>query len=273
LVTGDKKTVTRKDLSWKEAAKFYHWRYSQKFSNWNLKHPFSFFTGSTQPVERPRASWAQLLLAFGLRDTSKITYKHMDADLIPSSIDVPVQRIMLYDLGFLCLLLGFGSINIDQRKRDFTAVGPFGTISTYEKSDLGKVLRFEGDIFSIHEMIFQGRLQLLHHWMPAANGELAVGPKYVFSGYFYPLDLLSRAMAEKWGEATFNENLDKNLNAFFQSLIGTTKLTRGQVAAEAALFDEISKSTSKRIQLIRSVSRRLSAKRVSRHITLERDRK
>ena len=115
------------------------------FQRWKARNP-------SQALIRPRASWAQLLLAIGILDTAYLTHKHADADLIPSNFDAPMQRIRLHDLGFLALLLGFTTIDISTHERNFEAKGPYGTITTLTLPEVGKVLRFEGDMLAIHSL-------------------------------------------------------------------------------------------------------------------------
>ena len=241
-MVNEDKTITTKDLDWREKSVFLWWR---------IRHRFSF-------VIRPRASWAQLLLALGIRDTGAITYRHADADLIPTSIDAPVQRIKLFDLGILSLLLGFKSVTIDLRNRNFTAIGQFGTITTTPQSDIGKVLRFEGDIFAIHREISKGHPAMLPSCAGCANGKLGFGPKYTFSGYFYPMNLLPQAIAENWDKETFNRIQTQTLI----SNLRTAKLGVGQVAAEAALFGEVYASASKRVQTTQSAPEQFASNKV-----------
>ncbi|KAJ0423137.1 hypothetical protein BJY00DRAFT_310263 [Aspergillus carlsbadensis] len=119
------------------------WLGRLRYMKWRATHP-------TVPQSRPRATWAQLIRAAAITDTSSIVLRHLDADSIPSSIDVPIQRARLFDIGCLALILGFDSIKIDSANRDFTAVSRYGTITTEEIPTFGKVIRFEGDIYGIY---------------------------------------------------------------------------------------------------------------------------
>lgn len=152
-----------------------------------------------------------MLLALGIRDTSSITYRHADADLIPSTFDVPVQRVKLFDLGILSLLLGFKSVRINVRESTFEAVGQFGTITTILSPNVGKFLRFEGDIFAISAQISKGHPTVLLNYASVANGKLALGPDYVMNGYFFPLQLLPIAVTENWDEDRFDDELKQEL--------------------------------------------------------------
>lgn len=214
-----KRLVTSKDLTWRETWTL-RW--------WKFRHP-------SQVIIRPRASWAQLLLAFGIRDTSEITYKHADADLIPSSFDAPVQRIKLCDLGCLALLLGFTTVKIDVRERNFEATGPFATITTMTLPDTGKILRFEGDIFTISKDFRKGLAQFLLHNSGIMNANLAVGPDFTMNGYLFPLHILKLATAERWEKERFSTEM----SAAMHSTMGQVDFSAGQIGVEAALFREL----------------------------------
>lgn len=107
------------------------------------------------PMSAPRASWAQMLLALGIKETKTLAIdtREIDADTIPASIDVAVQGVRLFDLGILAFSMAYTSVSIDIIAREFRAVGPFAVISTEEVETFCKVLRFEGDIYSIRRTI------------------------------------------------------------------------------------------------------------------------
>jgi hypothetical protein len=93
-------------------------------------------------LQRPKASWAQLLLALGIRNTKRLRLRMVDADGVLDAIDAPIQRIRLKSLGMLAHLLGFKSASIHFAERQFLALSPQGTISTIDISTLGKVIHF-----------------------------------------------------------------------------------------------------------------------------------
>lgn len=68
------------------------------------------------PDARPRASWAQLLYALGIADVKALKGPkpyYVDADTIPDSIDVAVQRVRIHELGRIALILGFHKVQVD----------------------------------------------------------------------------------------------------------------------------------------------------------------
>lgn len=223
-------TVTTKKLSWAECWILWWWKLRNR----------------SRPIIRPRASWAQLIIALGISDTSSLEYKHADADLIPGSVDVPIQRVRLFELGYLAFTLGFKHVKIKLSERTFEAVGEFGTISTIFQSDLGKVLRFEGDMLAIHSQISKGHpLNLINNYV-MVNGKLQLGPGFAANGFFYPLHLLPVAIRNGWTQEIF----DRKLREFIVSSLSndsTPRLPKGEVAAEAVLFGEIFEQKSETI--------------------------
>jgi hypothetical protein len=149
-------------------------------------------------MRRPRATWAQLLRAFGLRDIRAIIRKNpIDADTIPSAIDVPIQRIRLMDLGHMALIMGFTSVEVNVQKREFRATGPHGSITTEDLVNFGKVLRFEGDMFAIHGNVNLCEPRWLSWCAGYPLGRLVWGNVTVWDTGCR-LDLFSRAVVEGW---------------------------------------------------------------------------
>ncbi|KAL2264055.1 hypothetical protein VTK26DRAFT_2841 [Humicola hyalothermophila] len=206
--------VTSKELTWAETAQLVWWK---------LKH-------HSGPVNRPRASWAQMLMALGIRDTRSLVYKHADADVIPGSVDAPIQRVKLYELGLLALYLGFKKVTIDTRERNFEAIGHFGTITTLRNNELGKVLHFEGDILAIFAQISKGSIGA---YEDCVIGKLSFAPGVSTNGIICPLHLLLLVIANRWDRDTFRDKQRQ----YLRKVQTEEGLTKGQIAAEASLFD------------------------------------
>jgi hypothetical protein len=174
---------------------------------------------------RPRASWAQLFLALEVRDTSPLFLRYMDAESIPSSLDVPPQRVRLRDLGELALLLGFSSVSIDPDLRKFTATSPFATISTEEVQVLGKILRFEGDLLALHSYTCRCPPTYLLRGERLAMARISFG-KYLTNGFAIPVELLANAMRKKMASSDYHT---AEINDFLDDLgipdteVGTIK--------------------------------------------------
>jgi len=206
--------ITSKDLTWSETAELIWWK----------------LTHSSGVINRPRASWAQMLMAFGIRDTKSMVYKHADADIIPGSVDAPIQRVKLFDLGMLALYLGFKKVTINARERHFEAIGDFGTITTLKSNELGKVLHFEGDILAIYAQISKGSINAYSDFM---IGKFSFAPGISMNGIICPLHLLVQVSAQRWGRDKFRQEQ----RAYLLKVQAEEGLAKGQVAAEASLFD------------------------------------
>ncbi|KAK4150014.1 hypothetical protein C8A00DRAFT_37391 [Chaetomidium leptoderma] len=213
-LVGDSDPVTSKELTWTETAQLVWWK----------------LTHTAGPVNRPRASWAQMLMAFGIRDTSSMVYKHADADIIPGSVDAPIQRVKLFDLGMLALYLGFKKVTINARDRHLEAIGAFGTITTLKNNELGKVLHFEGDTLAIFAQISKGSINAYNDF---TIGKFSFAPGISMNGIICPLHLLLQVSSQRWDRDRFRAKQRTYLGAV-QSEEG---LAKGQVAAEASLFE------------------------------------
>jgi hypothetical protein len=180
--------VTVFELPWAAWVPYFYWR---------LKN-------STNKL-RPRASWAQLFDALHIKDTSGLLITHMDADTIPSILDVPPQRVKFRDLGILAFMLGFSSVTIDTNLRTFKAQSPFATISTEEIQTVGKVLRFEGDILALHTYTCRCLATYLLRAISLVNGQVSFG-KYVANGFAIALDSLASAIKSNQDTTTYDSS-------------------------------------------------------------------
>lgn len=181
----ENRTVSIWDLKPRQALAFLRYR---------QMHPY-------RPIERPRASWAQLLVALGILNVKPLILRLVGSDTVHSNLDTPLQRVSVRDLGHLAFVLGFQSVKIDISNRTFLAFSPAGSITTEEVPVLGKVLRFEGDIVQLHGTI--GRC--VPSWIARAS-RLIVGQAsfgiFRTNGIFWPLGLLGSCIS------TGNENTE-----------------------------------------------------------------
>lgn len=179
--------VTTADLSWAEYAQFVWYR---------LWHPL-------RRVQRPRASWAQIIVALGVKDTARMTFHRADAESIPATQDTPVQRIKVRDLGMLAFVMGFHTVELDIVRREFRAYSPIGTITTQDLG-VGRGLKFEGDIVAIHDLISRCATEWVYRAADLIPGILSFG-KFCALNAFQPLPTLARAIAENISTNAFHE--------------------------------------------------------------------
>src|ERR1700733_7395804 len=85
LTRNGERPFTLKDLTFQGQIKMIWWK---------LRHQ-----PLVRPIQRPRASWAQMFYAFGVTDTRNLRIAVAEADSIPEDIDVPIQRVRLNELG------------------------------------------------------------------------------------------------------------------------------------------------------------------------------
>ncbi|KAK3389219.1 hypothetical protein B0H63DRAFT_537002 [Podospora didyma] len=145
------------DLPWKY---WFHWQW------WIFWNP-------PQRLDRPRASWAQILRAFGVTNVKKITLRHIDAGSIPTNMDIPIQRVKLFDMGILALTMGFTTIAIDAAQRISAPPVPLASLPS-------KMCRTS------------------ESWptLPHVNGKQLFGS--LLGSVVAPLPVLTTALSENW---------------------------------------------------------------------------
>ncbi|CAO2649518.1 Nn.00g069030.m01.CDS01 [Neocucurbitaria sp. VM-36] len=99
--------------------------------------------------DRPRATWAQIVQAFNITNPSSLVEAYLDSDTIPSAIDVPIQRVRVFDLAQLALYLGCTKVEVNAEERYLRATGPVCTLKTEVIPTFGNAIRFEGDLAAL----------------------------------------------------------------------------------------------------------------------------
>ncbi|KAJ4367053.1 hypothetical protein N0V83_007583 [Neocucurbitaria cava] len=158
---------------------------------------------------RPRATWAQIVQAFNITNPSSLVEAYHDSDRIPSAIDVPIQRVRLFDLAQLALWLGCTKVEVNTEGRYLRATGPVCTLKTEEIPTFGNAIRFEGDLAAlmdrdlgahdaatvlVADRICQGRFLSGIH----------VGELKAFRTHF---DILCFCLGNKWSSKRYYEAL------------------------------------------------------------------
>jgi hypothetical protein len=188
------------------------------------------FSNPRTPMIRSRATWSQMLLSYGIKDTKSLTRRLVDADSIPASLDVPIQHIKLWELGIIAFTLGFTTVNIDFGQRKFHALGPMASLTTTEVPSFGSVIRFDGDIFGLHETITRSSATWLSSLSLFANGIIQFG-KYRTNGAWLPLDILTDAIKYEWKGDEYREKVrDRVWNLDEEDVKG------GNLRGEASCF-------------------------------------
>ncbi|ORX93312.1 hypothetical protein BCR34DRAFT_240011 [Clohesyomyces aquaticus] len=139
LVGDNGRPLTSGILTWQELVRYMWWK----------------CTHTVLPYERPRATWAQIIRAFGIFDGESLVLRKLNTNTIPSTIDAPIQRVKLWDLGCLSLLMGCTDVSVNIQSRQFHAEGMYCTLSTEDLPMFGQAVKFEGDIHSINGQLAQ----------------------------------------------------------------------------------------------------------------------
>lgn len=187
-----KEYVTRHTLGLLHRIRFWWWR----------QRNIIFLT------DRPRATWANILQSYRITDATHLIQFGLDADAIPSGIDVPVQRIRLLDLGQIALTMGCTNVEIDIATRNFRAEGPTCIITSENIPAFGIAAKFEGDIRFISQIeIWKCNHESLALAMAMTLGQFSIG-KYLARG-LVDLPLLYQAVDESWTRSVFFETSER----------------------------------------------------------------
>jgi len=163
-------------------------------------------------MERPRASWAQILAIFRLKDLSSMTIHLVNAESIPNTMDTPVQRIKLRQLAKLAFVLGFQSVELSIPRRYFRATSPIGSITIQQTDAVGSFLRFEGDIIAFRTLITRCSARWVLRGAELVEGRISFG-KYLAAQNFHPLRTLSRAIRDNLPSGTYDDEERKDVLA------------------------------------------------------------
>jgi hypothetical protein len=156
------------------------------------------------PPDRPRASWAIMMQIYRITDASDLVLEYLDADTIPSGIDVPMQRVRMADLGQLALTLGCTNVQIDVSARYFRAEGPHGIITTEQIPGFGTVAKYEGDIRAVSQIeVWKCNQESIALAMEMTLGKFLVG-KYFVRGLI-DLNFIYHAITENLSQTDFFE--------------------------------------------------------------------
>ena len=210
-------------IGWK-TLDFRTWR---TIMRWKIQH----LALAQPPKARPRASWAQMLYALGIADVKALKLAYVDADNIPDSIDVPVQRVRLHELGRIALILGFSEVHINIKSREIKAAGPHATIYTTTEAGIGRTGRFEGDMFAVHRQIGVGYPKFLQNNSIMALGRICFSCDFTTSSYSVPLEKVCQALRGRMSARNFMEQRE--------DATGSDGTIAGCMGLEAARFANI----------------------------------
>jgi hypothetical protein len=159
-----------------------------------------------------------------------------EADSIPGEVDVAIQRVQLDDLGYIAFLLGFDSVRINIRDREIDATSRHANIYTSTLPGVGKVARFEGDIFAVHKQIAIGYPKAIQNNSAMVLGSLVFDGRFVSSSFHCPIDLVVEALQGRIREKDFGRRLQNSLR-------DSGRPKTGWICSEADMYEETRVST------------------------------
>ncbi|KAK6511188.1 hypothetical protein TWF481_000110 [Arthrobotrys musiformis] len=97
------------------------------------------------PVFFARAGWCNIITALGVLPDHRLVDRYENADIIPSSVDVPIQIMGLFDLCLLCYITNIKDVKIDAALGTINGQNNFIRFNTQDIPGLGKAVTIDGD--------------------------------------------------------------------------------------------------------------------------------
>lgn len=123
-----------------------------------------------------RASWANMVECIGAEAElgKDLVLRKERADVIPTSVDAPIQTTTLADIGLCCFALGLREVDIDVSKGTIRARNEYATMSTSESVTPGlpPLISLSGDLESLRASVAKPLVSELTTAVAIANGKL-----------------------------------------------------------------------------------------------------
>ncbi|EPS36646.1 hypothetical protein H072_9794 [Dactylellina haptotyla CBS 200.50] len=197
-----------------------------------------------------KAGWSNIFTVLEIPPNEGLITEYEDADIIPSTVDVPVQRIKLSDLSLLCYMVGLKNVVIDTVKGSIEAQNSFIKITTQLIPGLGQAVTIDGDFSSLLFELRDTQTSCIADLCIIARGELLGGRARADIGYL-PESILLYSNLQNWKSnvwANYHHFLElSNFGATDQDYLDNHEfLDRSSLRHQAAYYVETSRNTQKR---------------------------
>ncbi|KAF3219586.1 hypothetical protein TWF106_007006 [Orbilia oligospora] len=144
-----------------------------------------------------RAGWCNLLTMLEVVPEETMISHYENADVIPSSIDVPIQRMKLVDLCLLCYLANIKDVEINLVDSTINGQNEYIKLNTQEIPGLGKFVTVDGDFEGLkNEIAIASPMQLLDVVIMAKGAVL--GNEFSPSLDYFDEGAILFGLARKW---------------------------------------------------------------------------
>ncbi|KAK6345900.1 hypothetical protein TWF730_010243 [Orbilia blumenaviensis] len=186
-----------------------------------------------------RAGWCNLLTALSVGPESDVVSSYEKADIIPSGIDVSIQRMPLFDLCLLCYLANIKEIKISEKENNFNGQNRYVNMCTQEIPGLGKFVTFDGDFQSLKgELDIADTSQLVSVSNMAQGGLL--GNTFSPSITFFDENAFLLGTVQEWNQDTWNTYRNEHRDNLYDTIAGLTpqlaKKERAKNTAKTSLI-------------------------------------
>ncbi|KAF3298112.1 hypothetical protein TWF132_004253 [Orbilia oligospora] len=146
-----------------------------------------------------RAGWCNLLTMLDVVPHEIMISHYENADIIPSSIDVPIQRMKLEDLCLLCYLANIKDVEINLVDSTINGQNKYIKLNTQEIPGLGKFVTVDGDFEGLKKIIAIANTTQLLEVMLMAKGAI-LGNEFFPSLDYFDEGAILFGLARKWDQ-------------------------------------------------------------------------
>ncbi|KAK6331648.1 hypothetical protein TWF718_002197 [Orbilia javanica] len=189
-----------------------------------------------------RAGWCNLLTALAVMPHENLVSHYENADVIPSSVDVPVQKVEFFYLCIICYLVNIKDVRVNLIEGTINAQNKYIKLNTQEIPGLGKFVTVDGDFEGLKETLAIADPGQLVDVCNVAKGGL-LGYKFDPTIEYFDESTFLFGLAREWGQQDW----------------------RGHIKAWKQYLDSFAPTNSERAKLMDKVSLVSQASRYSKH--------
>lgn len=160
-------------------------------------------TGS-RSLKTARASWVNMLVCINAVPNDASFLGRERADVIPSELDVPLQKTSLHNIGLWCFALGMKNVTVNEEEGTIKGQSSSGQLFSKPSiiPGLGNVISLEGDLETLRWLAGQPQTGELVEVVHKANGYIDFvafrAHPYMFEPSRIVYGLLKRWTSEMW---------------------------------------------------------------------------
>ncbi|KAK6506466.1 hypothetical protein TWF506_011373 [Arthrobotrys conoides] len=163
-----------------------------------------------------RAGWCNLLTAFVVLPDKGMISHYENADIIPSSIDVPIQRMKLFDLCLLCYIANIKDVKINLLESTINGQNRYIKLNTQETPGLGKFVTVDGDFEKLKKKLAIAHSLQLFDVCIMAQGAI-MGPGFCPSLGYFDEGVFLFGLARRWEQQNWVQHMRDWKKAIYDS--------------------------------------------------------